>query len=216
MSANNLVSINRVLSKVSRDFGLTSGHWHNSAIEWVAEAIREIGTIVPFEEIPVTKLVNDYKLLLPCNFNLIIQVKDKNGCELYPYNVTVHDVRNYEQTFNSPSVDRVHYTINGRYLNFSFTGEEVTIVYTDFAVDEEGYPMIVDTSENIEALSWYIIYKYLLSGNPHGVLNWKESYTMWIKYRDKATNSIMMPGPDNMKSIMTGWLGSIPNFNLKP
>lgn len=214
MANNNLVSINRLLSKINRDYGLTSSYWHNSAIEWIAEAIKEIGTIVPFENKTVTKTVHDYKLLMPCEFNLIIGMKDAMGCDIKPLLIANNSITNFETRSKVQPGTYKHYTVNGKYLNYSFTEEEVTIIYTDFVTDEDGYPMVVDSTENLEALGWYVMYKYLIAGNPHQTLNWKEAYAMWVKYRDKATNDINMPGPDNMEHIMSGWLGSFAKYNL--
>lgn len=71
-------SVDRVLSKIDRDFGM-DGISESDAIEWIGEALEGIGVSSQYEEAVAFIEIANHQCTLPTNFHAIIQVA-KNNC----------------------------------------------------------------------------------------------------------------------------------------
>lgn len=70
-------SVNRVLSKLSRDLGMEDFH-ETDVIEWVGEALEAIDAITMYEEAVAFKEVKNHQVTLPKFTNTIIQIAKNN------------------------------------------------------------------------------------------------------------------------------------------
>lgn len=70
-----LVSYKTILSKVERDFGISTMNNRASFIEWIGEALQDIGHHADTEMISCPVKVTDFRCPLPCNFDSLLAVE---------------------------------------------------------------------------------------------------------------------------------------------
>jgi len=78
MRTNKYTSVNRILSKLRRDLGI-SGISETDVIEWIGEALEGIGAVKAYEESVHFVEVKNHQAALPKNLHAIIQIA-KNNC----------------------------------------------------------------------------------------------------------------------------------------
>jgi len=76
-----LESINRTIAKVIRDLGLgTNEIPYQDYIEWIADALQDIGAYAQFEEVEKPILIENYSGYLPCDLYKVVRLKQ--GCNV--------------------------------------------------------------------------------------------------------------------------------------
>lgn len=100
------------------------------------------------------------------------------------------------------------YNYNGYYKEFadylltSFSEGCVTIVFTKYPVDEEGYLLIPDNIDLKLALYYYVLNAMIGAGyQGSNVLNFPESMALWEKHSARAINQIKQPSTDKMEKL---------------
>lgn len=125
------------------------------AVNHTVHFIRIVG--MPKEFIEKTELVDidDYRGVLPCDLDRIIQVRTHNECGSYngifrystdSFHMSEHKHGSYDLT----------YKVQNNVIFTSMKKGTIEIAYRAFAVDDEGYPLIPDNSSFIRALELYI------------------------------------------------------------
>jgi hypothetical protein len=190
MSGYRLISSGAVVAKVMRDFNPTNNGWQIDAIEWIADAINEM--LLKNAYIPICREleVKNYRTKIPCNLEFFAGIS-YDGCRLTPLNSEIPIQSAYKEfaEYNNLSTNAVnHYQINPDYIHFNFESGTVNVYYWGLPLDDLGYPMVPDEGVIKEALSWWVMYKYLLRGGKHPSINWQDAMTMWKEYNPKARN----------------------------
>jgi len=193
------VSSKRVVETVIRDFGIVNQDWIYDANEWIGNGLLEMGTNPIYSPNKVTTTITNYKVKLPCNVELFRAV--------YWDKCKILHLRNATRTGNT-----TWYNDEGDFLHFSFTGKEVTLFYLGFEVDEEGFICIPDNVFVIQALAWKIMMHLLQRGMLHPTIDYKTASAEWIDKRDKASNNLMTPTPEEYDAIMADYISTIPNL----
>lgn len=163
------VSIKVALRKISSDLGYTKANasefpWQDS-IEWIGEALGQIGAYTQYNAKEITLTVKDYKSKLPCDF---VHLKRIVNAE---YNAPVGALDNFNNSLLTNNVDTDDEQAN-RLLGSSDTDFDYNIVldniitnykdgvlkiqYLAMPTDDEGFPLIPDNESYKEAFFWKV------------------------------------------------------------
>lgn len=235
------VSSKNIIAKVFRDFGIQETNFVHNAVEWVGEALERIGTTVIYKNVVCKYTVCDHKVCIPPNLERIEAIS-YNGKRLQlgadittvgylsPYSDKIptsdyeyldasilpanHEPTSRVVTSNYPNeADELHYyNINPGYIITSFESGEILIYYKAFPTDESGFPLIWDNVYVREACAWSIIYRLLMSGYLHPVLNFQfagQEYERFILLARSAD----FPDIDRMERFRDMWVRMVPDVD---
>ena len=125
------------------------------AVNYTQSFMRIVGCPKMFEEKTAIIEIEDYRGVLPCDFNEIIQVRTHNTCD-NNYKVFRYSTDNFHMSENKQDSFDLTYKIQGNVIFTSMKEGTIEIAYNAFAIDSEGYPLIPDNSAFIRALELYI------------------------------------------------------------
>ena len=125
------------------------------AVNYTQSFMRIVGCPKIFEEKTAIIEIEDYRGVLPCDFNEIIQVRTHNTCD-DNYKVFRYSTDNFHMSENKQDSFDLTYKIQGNVIFTSMKEGTIEIAYNAFAIDSEGYPLIPDNSAFIRALELYI------------------------------------------------------------
>lgn len=125
------------------------------AVNHTVHFIRIIGMPRVFNEKTELVTIEDYRGLLPCNLESIIQVRTHNECGK-SYRVFRYSTDSFHMSNNKQDSYDLTYKVQGDVIFTSMKNGTIEIAYRALAVDSEGYPMIPDNSSFIRALELYI------------------------------------------------------------
>lgn len=125
------------------------------AVNYTQSFMRIVGCPKIFEEKTAIIEIEDYRGVLPCDFNEIIQVRTHNTCN-NNYKVFRYSTDNFHMSENKQDSFDLTYKIQGNVIFTSIKEGTIEIAYNAFVVDSEGYPLIPDNSAFIRALELYI------------------------------------------------------------
>lgn len=125
------------------------------AVNYTQSFMRIVGCPKMFEEKTAIIEIEDYRGVLPCDFNEIIQVRTHNTCD-DNYKVFRYSTDNFHMSENKQESFDLTYKIQGSVIYTSIKEGTIEIAYNAFVVDSEGYPLIPDNSAFIRALELYI------------------------------------------------------------
>ena len=125
------------------------------AVNYTQSFMRIVGCPKIFEEKTAIIEIEDYRGVLPCDFNEIIQVRTHNTCD-DNYKVFRYSTDNFHMSDNKQDSFDLTYKIQGNVIFTSMKEGTIEIAYNAFAIDSEGYPLIPDNSAFIRALELYI------------------------------------------------------------
>ena len=106
------------------------------------------------------------------------------------------------------------YSLNGGRIFTSFKEGCIEMSYKGLMVDDQGFPMIPDDVKVIEALKYYILWKYAEPAYyrkdvPRDIYD--DIKTQYAFYVGAAQNSLNMPSPDQMQTLQNGLIRLIRN-----
>lgn len=126
------------------------------AINHTINFMRVLGCPRMFEEKTALVDIENWRGLIPCDFNDIIQVRTHSSCDRKNYGVFRHTTNSFHMSENKQDSYDLTYKIQGNVIFTSIKEGTIEIAYNAFAVDSDGYPMIPDNSSFISALELYI------------------------------------------------------------
>lgn len=169
-------------------------------------------------EIPSYDINKDCKCPKDTNANIsstgevigITNPKAKNGWET----VQVADI---------VSANGRNFVLDGNNIELSFDTDEITVETFEVATYYDDYydcecPYIYDDGLLLEALAWYVLFKYLSRGSHHPVYNLSSTspitnpWTQWNTLRPKAAASVKA----KLKSDDNGWNNFFYNSTFLP
>jgi hypothetical protein len=107
-----------------------------------------------------------------------------------------------------------YYNANTDGIITSFATGEVTLVYSSFPFDREGFPYLIDTFKYKEAVTWYCMYRAILRGYEHKTItDFRFALEMWEKYRYQAMNEAKMFSQDEAEQFKNMWTNA--KFNAE-
>ena len=231
----NLISANAIIATVAMNFDLAGTTWIPLAYEWLGYGLQAIGGRPHLERVKWSTKSKNHKVVFPCNLTHILYIEYKckplqlslqnrhmsfnlgssrsgevfatefptlyESSEITGVSVAgTYDVKN----ISSSAKGEWYYLNNGTIIT-SFASDDLIVYYEGFALDEKGFPLIPDSFEHIEALSFFILYKYLSRGNTHPVWKVMDAYQMWEKYRIQATGRALTPSPAELAAFTNAW-----------
>lgn len=126
------------------------------AVNYTVHFMRIVGCTRMFEEKTALVEIKNYRGLIPCDFNDIIQVRTHSSCDRKNYGMFRHTTDSFHMSDNKQDSSDLTYKIQGNVIFTSMKEGTIEIAYNAFAVDSEGYPLIPDNSTFIRALELYI------------------------------------------------------------
>lgn len=221
MNIKNKVTLQRLIGKVDNDFNIPEADWIGRAAAWIIDGLSQLN-VLPLEYKTRKLEVSDKIAQFPCMLNAKgIKVYDNNGCEIPNINesaecscnqsnrqetLSVIDVTNntginYMQTVNMVTNSNHNFVVDGNNIELNFDTDYITVKSLEVATYYDEYydcevPYIYDNGNLLEALSWYILFKYLSRGSKHPVFDLKSNnpatnpFVQWTNWRLKAINSV--------------------------
>lgn len=248
MKIKNQVPLSRLIGKVDNDFNISESDWIPRAAAWVIDALSQMKCL-PMERKRRTVEVSNRVANFPCVLDTReVKVFDLNGCEIANLSdekstccTANQPVKNSTEIgiFNSTNktgvnaVEVVDTTNGDNNRNFVIAGNSIELNFdTDYIIVEsyevatyydEYYncevPYIYDNGLLLEALSWYILFKYLSRGSKHQVYSLTSNnpvinpFTQWNIFRIKAKNAV---NAEINKSSGDGWRNFFYNSTFDP
>lgn len=174
------------------------------AINYTQSFIRILGCPRMFEEKTALVEIENYRGMVPCDFNDIIQVRTHSSCDRKNYKVFRHTTDSFHMSDNKQDSFDLTYKIQGNVIFTSIKEGTIEIAYNAFAVDSEGYPMVPDNSSFISALEFYIKKKRFNILFDEGKISqavWNQVCQDYAWAVGQAQSDLIRPTIDQMESI---------------
>lgn len=224
MMLNNQLTLQRLIGKVDNDFNISESDWIPRVAAWTIDALSQM-KVLPMERKRRTLEVSDRIAQFPCTINAEeISVYDSNGCEIPAYKkskscgcnksnipfmgeqigVTKPYAPNGWETVqvaNVVTAGNRNFVLDGNNIILNFDTDKIDVESLEVVTYHDDYydcecPYIYDDGLLLEALSWYILYKYLSRGSKHTVYSLQSNspvtnpYIQWNTLRPKAMASV--------------------------
>lgn len=246
MKIKKQVSLSRLIGKVDNDFNISESDWIPRAAAWVIDALSQMKCL-PMErkkrELPVHNKIATF----PCELNASeIKVYDSNGCEIEELNankncncsglsskITNSEIAIFDSSntngINTMEVAKVfsssgrNFVVSGNNIELNFDAETITVESFEVATYYDDYyecevPYIYDNGLLLEALAWYILFKYLSRGSKHQVYSLNSPnpvlnpFSQWTAIKNKAANSVKI----DLSKDTDGWRNFFYNSTFDP
>lgn len=112
---------------------------------------------------------------------------------------------NYDVKNINRSVGGNWYYLNNNTIITSFASDDLIVYYEGVALDEEGYPLVPDSFDHNQAISFFILYMYLSNGNTHPAWKIADVYQMWETYRQRAYGRAVTPTLAEQQAFTNAW-----------
>lgn len=247
MKVKRLIKMQRLVGKVDNDFNISESDWIPRVAAWVIDALSQL-KVLPMEKKRRTLEVSERIALFPCELNATeIKVFDKNDCEIKngsksdcgctnsstggeEQTIGVTNNHSYESASSTVLAKRVigsasrRFYIDGNNIELNFDTDEIIVESYEVATYHDDYydcevPYVYDNGTLLEALSWYILFKYLSRGSTHPVYSLKSSspytnpFAQWTLLKSKARISVLN---DMSKGGNEGWNNFFYNSTFLP
>ena len=108
------------------------------------------------------------------------------------------------------------YIINSNYIKTNVATGYIMMAYQAIPTDSNGYPLIPDDADFIEAIYWYITMKLLYPQWKQGTVRdavYYDARRSWNYNCKKAYGNALMPNIDQLESIKNSWLRLVPEIH---
>lgn len=244
MKIKNRLPLQRLIGKIDNDFNISESDWIPRVAAWTIDALSQM-QILPMERKRRKLEVSNRIAQFPCKINATeLKVFDKNGCEIPELNretsccskfnnstqqeIAVIDTTN-KSGINFMTVGTVvgsnsrNFVLDCNNIELNFDTDEIEVETFETATYFDDYyqcevPYIYDNGLLLEALAWYILFKYLSRGSKHQVYSLTTNnpitnpYMQWNTLRPKAITSVKIAiSKDN-----SGWNNFFYNSTFLP
>lgn len=246
MKIKNQLPLERLIGKIDNDFNISESDWIPRVAAWVIDALSQM-QILPMERKRRKLEVVDRIAQFPCKINATeLKVYDKNGCEVkelnkydscgcgthkstIPQEIAVIDDTN-KTGVNFMTVGTIgssnynhNFVLSGNNIELNFDTDEIEVeTYETATYFDEYYqcevPYIYDNGLLLEALAWYVLFKYLSRGSTHQVYSLSSPsqvtnpYIQWNTLRPKAMASVKIA----ISRSTDGWNNFFYNSTFNP
>ena len=247
MKIKKQVQLSRLIGKVDNDFNLSESDWIPRVGAWVTDALSQMKCL-PMERKRRTLEVSSRIATFPCELNTTeLKVFDNRGCEIPALNsnnqcdcselgtknpnseIAIFDSEN-KTSVNTMEVANIvtasnrNFVVAGNNIELNFDTDSIIVESYEVATYYDEYfdcevPYIYDNGKLLEALSWYILFKYLSRGSKHTVYSLTSPnpvtnpFTQWNTLRPKAEMSVKI---DLAKETERGWRNFFYNSTFDP
>ena len=190
-------TVERLVGKIDNDFNISESDWIPRVAAWVIDALSQMKCL-PMERKKRKLKVNNRIAIFPCTLNTSdIKVYDSHGCEIPELNsgecgcyasfsstggrdeIAIIDNTNntgvnFMQVATINSVAGRNFVLDGDRIELNFDTDYITVESYEVATYHDDYydcncPYIYDDGILLEALSFYVLFKYLSRGSKHPV-----------------------------------------------
>ena len=247
MKIKKQVQLSRLIGKVDNDFNLSESDWIPRVGAWVTDALSQMKCL-PMERKRRTLEVSNRIATFPCELNTTeLKVFDSRGCEIPALNsnnkcdcsglgtknpnseIAIFDSENKTgvntmEVANIVTASNRNFVVAGNNIELNFDTDSIIVESYEVATYYDEYfdcevPYIYDNGKLLEALSWYILFKYLSRGSKHTVYSLTSPnpvtnpFTQWNTLRPKAEMSVKI---DLAKETERGWRNFFYNSTFDP
>ena len=247
MKIKKQVQLSRLIGKVDNDFNLSESDWIPRVGAWVTDALSQMKCL-PMERKRRTLEVSSRIATFPCELNTTeLKVFDSRGCEIPVLNsnnqcgcsglgtknpnseIAIFDSENKTgvntmEVANIITTSNRNFVVAGNNIELNFDTDSIIVESYEVATYYDEYfdcevPYIYDNGKLLEALSWYILFKYLSRGSKHTVYSLTSPnpvtnpFTQWNTLRPKAEMSVKI---DLAKETERGWRNFFYNSTFDP
>jgi hypothetical protein len=217
-------NVDFILDRLFRDYPYEDQKVdRNSIIEWIGDVLE----LLPLKQRLYRKvtdctdnanpnvIVSNYTGTLPCDLKRILQVVavDINGDEK---RVTLKKstdlyITRFNNTHDDNPEDQIKaYYVKNNIIHTNFEDGELEIAYEAVPMDEEGFPLIPDVEQVIDAIVKFIAYKIsfimLLKKEEGSGSLYTELKAQFDNAFRKACSILQMPDEDDMANIGAHWV----------
>lgn len=246
MKIKNRLPLQRLIGKIDNDFNISESDWIPRVAAWVIDALSQM-QVLPMERKRRKLEVSNRVAQFPCKINATeLKVFDKNGCEIpelndatscgctksvnsTPQEIAVIDTTNKTgvnfmtvATVASSSAGK-NFVLDGNNIELNFDTDEIEVeTYETATYFDEYYqcevPYIYDNGLLLEALAWYVLFKYLSRGSKHIVYSLASPnaalnpYMQWNMLRPRAMASVKIA----IRKDNEGWNNFFYNSTFLP
>lgn len=245
MKLKNQLPLQRLIAKIDNDFNISESDWIPRVAAWTIDALSQM-QVLPMERKRRKLEVSNRIAQFPCTINAKeLKVFDKNGCEIpelnsnnscgcnssrksIPQEIAIIDDTN-KTGINFMQVGRVvssnshNFVLDGNNIELNFDTDEIEVETYETATYFDDYyqcdvPYIYDDGLLLEALAWYVIFKYLSRGSKHAVYSlttnnqYLNPFVQWQLLKPKATASVKIA----LKKDNEGWNNFFYNSTFLP
>ena len=246
MKIKNQLPLERLIGKIDNDFNISESDWIPRVAAWTIDALAQM-QILPMERKRRKLEVSNRTAQFPCRLNVSeLKVYDKNGCEIPELdsitscgcsntkNTTSQEIAVIDTTnktgVNFMKVGTIgisggnrNFVLDGNNIDLSFDTDEIEVeTYETATYFDEYYqcevPYIYDNGILLEALAWYVLFKYLSRGSKHQVYNLSSAsrvtnpFMQWEYLKPKASASVKM----SINRSKDGWNNFFYNSTFRP
>ena len=183
-------TVERLVGKIDNDFNISESDWIPRVAAWVIDALSQMKCL-PMERKKRKLKVNNRIAIFPCTLNASdIKVYDSNGCEIPELNSG--ECGCYASSSSTGGRDEIAVIDNTNNTGINFM--QVATYHDDYY--DCDCPYIYDDGILLEALSFYVLFKYLSRGSKHPVYDLKSNspvtnpWLQWNTLKTKATASV--------------------------
>ena len=224
MKIKNTLNIGRLIGKIDNDFNISESDWIPRVAAWVVDALSQMKCL-PMEKKKRTLEVSNRIARFPCELVAKdIKVFDKNGNEIPSADtnkcccselankttgseIAVFTDRNknginaMEVVGSSPSFGNRNFVLDGNNIDLNFDTDSIIVESYETATYYDEYydcevPYVYDNGLLLEALEWYVLFKYLSRGSKHPIYSLTSNspvtnpWIQWNTLRPKAMASV--------------------------
>lgn len=243
------INIERLISKIDNDFNISESDWIPRVAAWVIDALSQmkiLPTEKKKRKLEVSERIAQFPCDL--NYTKEIKVYDSNGCEIKELDdggcnckskeqqssnsteMVIIDTNNksginFMTVVNQKNEDDSHnYVLDGNNIELNFDTDFIYVESYEVATYYDDYydcevPYIYDNGLLLEALAWYVLFKYLSRGSHHPVYDLKSQspvtnpWLQWNTLRPKAASSVKN---EISKDTQSDWNNFFYNFTFNP
>lgn len=246
MKIKNQLPISRLIAKIDNDFNISESDWIPRVGAWVIDALSQM-QVLPMIKKRRKLEVNNRVAQFPCIINTKeLKVFDKNGCEIPELNnvtscgcsksvgTSSQEIAFIDDTnksgVNFMKVGRVvsciaghNFVLDCNNIELNFDTDEIEVESLETATYFDDYyqcevPYIYDNGLLLEALAWYVLYKYLSRGSKHTVYSLTSPnqilnpFIQWSTLKPKAAASVKIA----LRKDTDGWNNFFYNSTFLP
>ena len=224
MKIKNRLPLQRLIGKIDNDFNISESDWIPRVAAWTIDALSQM-QVLPMERKRRKLEVSNRIAQFPCQINAEeLKVFDKSGREIPELNSENKTGVNTMEVANIVTASNRNFVVAGNNIELNFDTDSIVVESYEVATYYDEYfdcevPYIYDNGKLLEALSWYILFKYLSRGSKHTVYSLTSPnpvtnpFTQWNTLRPKAEMSVKI---DLAKETERGWRNFFYNSTFDP
>jgi hypothetical protein len=198
------VSSREIIARFENDFNVDYAGWIGRTPQWIADCLADIEIFADLMPIQHCYQVVDYKLRLPCDFEVLDAVKYR-GERLDRSDIINHksscDMNEIAKIQDNKFNKHTYELDSNNWLLFDFPEGEVTLYFRAYPfeydqVSKISFPLVPDNQKLKMAIEWYIIKMILSRGHLHSVYSLEtrneviNPYYQYEKMKKEARNSM--------------------------